>query len=416
MPQCLSVALPRVPNFMKNNIIVLLFFIGIIVTPLFSVRAAEVTSVLLISTFNVDADFTITGPKTFTKADAVSKGIVESNDYGLRFMWEIKQLLPPGTYTIVPAKVNGYYVQTAQNESPNQTFTVPSDQADFYLTAGIHYAPTKIKVKAYGLPSDTSVSFNITGPTTYQGKIKGGDEGIWMVEKVPHGTYTLVWDGVPGYEKLDPETITIAYFASTIDENLKMKIYGIDGYFTKKQQATPTPSSVQLIAPVPLSASKTYCDGTVFGISQKPGINVGSNSSRATFYIEGPGTLFNGEGDVWSKENVPPGEYTIAWGNIEGCEKPLSQTKTLKSGSLISFVGIYTPKGIKQQPPQAPALKKEIIPASREPSKEIAPYLESVSKQKSVNGAPPQQIPLKLQRNLFFRIWEDVSSFFRRVF
>ena len=221
---------------MGNKIIVLLFFIGVILAPPFSVRAEEASGILWLSINNVDAYFTVSGPKIFTKADAVPFDPGIKIGFGPQFGWKIEHM-PTGTYTIIPAKVNGYYVRTYDDESPNKTFTIQAGYSYFNWNTNIEYAPAQIEVRAYGLPSDISVSFTITGPVTYQGETKDGDRGSWKMEKVPQGTYTLVWDEVPGYNKLEPVTITIGYFASNREEFLNMR--GISGYFDKKQQTAP---------------------------------------------------------------------------------------------------------------------------------------------------------------------------------
>ena len=301
-----------------SKIPALLFSIGVIITPLFSVQAEKANDLLSLSINNVDADFTITGPKTFTKADAIPYDPSTKIGFGPQFGWKISSVLPAGTYTLIPAKVNGYYVRTYENESPNKTFTVPNDDLFFWNT-NIEYAPTKIEVRAYGLPSDVSASFSITGAATYQGKV--GYSGSWKAEKVPQGVYTLVWDEVPSYKKLEPVTITIGYFASSRDEFSKMKTTGISGYFDKKPQTAP-------VLPLPPLPSPTQ---------------------------------------------VP-------------------------------------------MPIRAPAPEKEIIPVPQESSKEITPSSEAVSEQKSVSSGSSQPLSSKPQRNFFFRFWEGISSFFRRLF
>ena len=69
--------------------IVFLFSIGVIVAPSFSVQAEEANDLVLLSINNVDADFTITGPKTFTKADAIPNDPPTKIGFGPQFGWKI---------------------------------------------------------------------------------------------------------------------------------------------------------------------------------------------------------------------------------------------------------------------------------------------------------------------------------------
>ena len=66
-----------------------------------------------------------------------------------------------------------------------------------------------------------------------------------------------------------------------------------------------------------------------------------ANVAGATFGITGA-TGYGGTAP-WSANSAPPGDYTIAWGNIAGYTTPSGETKTLAAGGTISFQGVYAP-------------------------------------------------------------------------
>ena len=77
------------------------------------------------------------------------------------------------------------------------------------------------------------------------------------------------------------------------------------------------------------------------------GLLARSNLSCATFQIKGPAE-YSGEGFYWPKFEAPPGIYTITWGSVSGYITPLSETKELKEGGQLLFLGNYNETGYPQ--------------------------------------------------------------------
>lgn len=77
------------------------------------------------------------------------------------------------------------------------------------------------------------------------------------------------------------------------------------------------------------------------------GLLVRSNLSCAIFQIKGPAE-YSGEGFYWPKFDAPSGIYTIMWGLVPGYIAPLSETKELKEGGKLFFVGSYNEEGYPQ--------------------------------------------------------------------
>jgi hypothetical protein len=77
------------------------------------------------------------------------------------------------------------------------------------------------------------------------------------------------------------------------------------------------------------------------GISfQSGGISVTTNEAAATFIITGPAT-FGGSGTSTSFPNAPPGQYSIAFGDLVGYVTPNTQSQNLAVGGTITFTGTY---------------------------------------------------------------------------
>src|ERR1022692_2619653 len=75
---------------------------------------------------------------------------------------------------------------------------------------------------------------------------------------------------------------------------------------------------------------------------QSGGIIVTTNLPAATFLITGAAT-FTGSGTSGSFSNAPPGQYTIAFGDLVGYVTPNTQTRNLVVGGTITFTGTYLP-------------------------------------------------------------------------
>ncbi len=258
------------------------------------------TGQILSISSNLDTGFTLQGPATFTKANATFWEFGAESTGG--YAWQIDNV-PPGTYEVTFDAIQEY------QGNIKQTVKVPPSMS---VGFSVRYDPTRIEVTPRFDTSDTrEISFTIKGPQTYFGKGKSGMR--WKMEKVPHGTYSVIYDPIPGYVTPPTETKTVQG-----EQSFGIARFG-GWFFEEKQQTAPVLPPPSKPAPVPI-------------------------------------------------------------------------------------------------PTQAPTPEKAITPVTREHPKEITPSSGSVSEQKSINGALPQQLSPGSQRNFFFRLWEGISSFFRRLF
>lgn len=434
---------------MIQKIITLLFFIGALCSPALWSFAQTNHQIIYINA-NQDIDFTVqVGSKMYSKAETtlVADPPIQAGRPGDPFKgWRLESTEPTKKYTIVFKPLQGFSISSG---SYIKEYELPAGFDYFTYTTNIELRPTKISLRADFEGADFShpphAPFIITGPATYNGNTSGNTSNLWEKERVPFGNYTVVWGEVAGYQTPAPGAITIAaepeYDPPAPGGVLKFGILYrtvVSGEGSAWGQYIKVGSKPPLLPP-----PKTYCDGTVSIDTSKllSGIHVGSNSSRATFSIEGQGMLLNGEGNIWSKENAPPGTYTIMWQDVEGCDTPSSQTKTLTNVGVISFIGNYTSKGSEPKsgivpapvlvptptpipiptPTQTlPLPPQKAVPAiPKMPAKELVPAPVPSPEQKSIREPLPSRPPSPphtTPRNFFFRFLEGISSFFRRLF
>ena len=136
-----------------------------------------------------------------------------------------------------------------------------------------------------------AATFSITGPATFSGN------GTSYTTSAPAGDYAITFGPVSGY--------------------------------------TTPPSQTKILA---AGGSITF-DGS-YQSTTAGTINVTTNLAAAAYSITGPAT-FSGGGTSYTRSNAPPGGYTITFGSVEGYLTPASESLTLTSGGVISFLGIY---------------------------------------------------------------------------
>jgi pimeloyl-ACP methyl ester carboxylesterase len=77
----------------------------------------------------------------------------------------------------------------------------------------------------------------------------------------------------------------------------------------------------------------------VFAYPAKPGtISVTTNLSAASFTVTGP-TNYSGSGTSFTQANAPAGTYTITYNPVNCYSTPVSETKTLTAGGVLTFSG-----------------------------------------------------------------------------
>jgi len=191
-------------------------------------------------------------------------------------------LAPVGEYTITFGDVYGYYTPEPQ--------TFPLELDGVINFEGLYV------VRPIGAINVTTnldaATFSMAGPATYSGSGK-----IWTKADALVGEYTITFDPIAGYITPPQQTATLEA-AGVIN-------------FQGTYVATPIGS-----------------------------INVVTNLDAATFEITGTSN-YSGFGKTWTQPGAPVGEYTIAYGAVDGYIAPASQTATLNVGKVINFFGTY---------------------------------------------------------------------------
>lgn len=75
-------------------------------------------------------------------------------------------------------------------------------------------------------------------------------------------------------------------------------------------------------------------------------VTVTTNLSQATFTLSGTAT-YSGTGTRWVNEDVAPGQYTVAFGNVTGYKKPKDQTITVSTGREATVNAAYAARAVK---------------------------------------------------------------------
>lgn len=380
---------------------------------------------------NQDVDFTVqVGSKMYTKAETaiVPNPPIKAGRPGDPFKgWKLESTEPAQKYIVAFKPLEGFYMSSGGYV---HEFNIPAHFDYFTYSTNIELYPTKLKIWATfdgaGFNEKIKAPFTITGPAMYSGEA-GGIFEAWEKEKIPWGTYTFTWGDVPGYQTPKSEIFRILtepeYDPPAPGGNLKSGIlYRTIATGEKTIFTTYYKMGSKLPPPPP---PKTYCDSTIsIDTSQlKSGIHVGSNSSRATFYIQGQGASYNGEGNIWSKENTPSGTYTIVWGEVEGCNTPPTETKMLTIGGVMSFIGNYIPKDSKPRPAVKPKTSSPATPKTIEGTAKIEPKeeksIEKLSLPPKTEELTPPAPPLTEQpkpQGISRRFINALKLFWRELF
>jgi hypothetical protein len=139
---------------------------------------------ITVSTNNVAATFTVTGPATYSGSGT---SFSQTN-------------APAGTYTITYDPVTGYSTPA----SSSQTIVNGGDTIAF---TGTYNPLGTITVST----NNAASTFNITGPATYS-----GSGTSWSQANAPAGAYTITYDPVTGYSTPASDTKTFVNSGETI--------------------------------------------------------------------------------------------------------------------------------------------------------------------------------------------------------
>jgi hypothetical protein len=203
--------------------------------------------------------------------------------------------------------------------------------------------PGKVIVRSY-TPSEPAISsFGQENPVITTGSI--------AVSSSPSGA-DIYLDGE--YQGTTPKTISDV---TSGDHKIELKKSGYENWsksvnietvkttdvsatlliLTLTPTATLKPTPTPTLTPTPTATPKPTPTPT---LPETGYIYISTNIEGATFTISGPAT-FSGSGTSWSKGDAPAGTYTITYGAVSGYDAPLSETKTLSTGGLITFTGRY---------------------------------------------------------------------------
>jgi len=226
------------------------------------------TGTILVSTDLAQANFIVTGPASYS---------------GSGKLWS-QSNATPGAYTITFGDVPGYTTPAAQTVNLLAGGTI---------TFAANYSPGSLTGKIIVSTNLTGATFMLNGPAFYVG---GGM--LWSQSDCPPGTYTIIFNPVPGY---------------------------------------PTPSSQTLV----VQAGGTVTFVANYGAGPGGGtIKVNANLASATFWLTGP-LNYSGGGLWWSQANAPAGMYTISFGSVPGYATPPAQAALLSPGGTITFTAQY---------------------------------------------------------------------------
>lgn len=234
-------------------------------------------------------------------------------------------------------------------------------------------------------------NFSISGP---DGVFLGGSGKSWTSSKTLIGRYTINFGFVAGYKAPSPSSQTLSEDGKiTFTGNYERVFPGKIEVYTNLEQASFTLSGAALyngsglywekidaIAgeytiiydkvdgyETPKLEKKELSSGGILVFNAEyretvPNtIKVYTNLQEATFKITGPAN-YSGKGTEWIQSDVPPGEYKITYGNVNGYKVPQPETKSLIAGGSITFNVEYMP--ITQTDGTPPVIKKVTISGS----------------------------------------------------
>ena len=166
--------------------------------------------------------------------------------------------------------------------------------------------------------------------------------GYYLYRSIDDGPYVRIAGGAP---------ITNSYYNDWVesDHRISWKVAAVDMQNQLSALSDPAyASSWGLGYPGVLPSCTITVD------SYPDGLN-------APWTLTGPNAVSKSFGDA-VVGNLPPGAYTLTWGDYSGWNKPASRTVTLADGQSVTIVGIYqpTPAPIISTPPTEGAVGSNI--------------------------------------------------------
>ena len=265
-----------------------------------------------------------------------------------------------GQYTITYGKVAGYITPSSQTKILTKDGSISFSGNYQIMPTGSIEVVTNLEQARYTL----------SGPKTYN-----GNGELWTESGAPVGEYTINYSNVDGYIKPPSETkilnehTTITFSGQyepiptgniEVVTNLEQARYTLSGPKTYSgygeswtQSEVPTGEytieyrSVLGYRTPPQDTKMLTKDATItfsgeYIVIASGTIEVVTNLEGATFSLSGP-TKYNGDGEFWTRSEVPAGNYTITYDPVEGYDAPPQKTMTLSSDGTIRFTGEYIP-------------------------------------------------------------------------
>ena len=149
-------------------------------------------------------------------------------------------------------------------------------------------------------PDDLSAGWTLSGPAG----IKRTGVGSALLNGMPVGSYTLLWNPVPGYASPTPNPVTLSLTANSRRELFGN--YNTIVALTGTIRVTPAPSALQ-----------------------------------APWSINGPDGFVAASAGAVEYSGRAVGDYTITWGPVNGYYAPGPQTLTLTAAAPIDFNWSY---------------------------------------------------------------------------
>ena len=263
-----------------------------------------------------------------------------------------------GQYTITYGKVAGYITPSSQKDILTKDGSISFSGNYQIMPTGSIEVVTNLEQARYTL----------SGPKTYN-----GNGELWTESGAPVGEYTINYSNVDGYIKPPSETkilnehTTITFSGQyepiptgniEVVTNLEQARYTLSGPKTYSgygeswtQSEAPTGEytieyrSVLGYRTPPQDTKMLTKDATItfsgeYIVIASGTIEVVTNLEGATFSLSGP-TKYNGDGEFWTRSEVPAGDYTVTYDPVEGYDAPVQETLTLTKDDTIRFTGEY---------------------------------------------------------------------------
>ncbi len=254
-----------------------------------------------------------------------------------------------------------------ENSTPQaQTIQIDADSSGAAQWTAIVEAPFPVTLSATsgGTPSSITVSIDTTGMTkgTYNGKLYLYADGTEYPVNI-----NLTIKEIPNLV-VSPSTVVLIYAKGgtlpstvlniTTSESVSWTAQTDSVWIDLSALSGTTPATVTVSVN---STVATYASGTYSGsitvtapdaknspvtvpvtlqIISGGSITVKTNLDEATFEIRGPEN-YSGSGRSWTAYDVPPGTYTITFGDVSNYKTPGSTTFTIEPGKNITIEALY---------------------------------------------------------------------------